>query len=184
MKDSMSKLIFFFLAITCGGSVTYAQQVDNYRQDTTTMYQRAKGFSYDPIRSKWRQEVKKQGELFVLRLFDKKDVLQEVISFADKDLLERKGPYIFYKNSIIKEEGQYDKGYKIGEWKRYHPNKQLSEILNYTWDKISGSRKLFYSDGKLALEEVYTRTGALETGKYYDEQGKTVDLAYVMKKLN
>ncbi|MEJ5993998.1 hypothetical protein WG904_06135 [Pedobacter sp. Du54] len=172
----------FFLLFGCG-SIAFAQQVDNYRQDTTTLYQRAKGFSNDPVRAKWRQEVRKEGDLFVLNLFDRKDVLQERISFADKNLLERKGPYVLYQNAIIKEEGHYDKGYKVGEWKRYYPSKKLSEIISYTWDKIS-SRKLFYKDGKLALDEVYSRSGNLESGKYYDEQGKPAGLDYVMKVLN
>lgn len=175
--------VLLFLALFCGGGIAFAQQVDNYRQDTTTLYQRAKGFSNDPMRSKWRQEVKKNGELFVLNLYDKKDVLQETISFADKNLLERKGTYTFYQNGIVKEEGNYDKGYKVGEWKRYYPSKQLLETINYTWDKISGQRKIFYKDGKLALDEYYDRNGNLESGKYFDEQGKAVEKDYV-KKIN
>jgi hypothetical protein len=177
----MNKGLIFFIAIFCCGSIACAQQVDNYKQDTTTLYQRAKGFINDPIRSKWRQEVKKEGELFVLNLYDKKDVLQERISFFDKDLLERKGPYMLYQNGTLKEEGNYDKGYKNGEWKRYYSNKQLSETLNYTWDKVSGSRKMFYKDGKLALDEIYTKGGTLESGKYFNEQGNAVDAPYVKK---
>ncbi len=176
----MNRALFFIIVFLGCGSLTFAQQADNYKQDTTTLYQRAKGFSTDPIRSKWRQEVKKVGDLFVLNLYDKKDVLQERISFADKDLLERKGSYIRYQNGAISEEGNYDKGYKVGEWKRYYPSKQLSETTNYAWDKMS-SRKLFYKDGKLALDEVYSRNGNLETGKYFDEQGKVVDKGYVIK---
>lgn len=167
----MNKALFFIFVFLGGGSLVFAQQVDNYKQDTTTLYQRAKGFSTDPIRSKWRQEVKKVGDLFVLSLYDKKDVLQERISFADKDLLERKGSYLLYQNDTIKEEGNYEKGYKVGEWKRYYANKQLSETTNYVWDKMS-SRKLYYKNGKLASDEVYSSGGKLETGKYFDEQGK------------
>lgn len=177
----MNKVIFF-LAFFGTGSFAFAQQADNYKQDTTTLYQRAKGFSNDPIRSKWRQEVKKEGDIFVLNLYDKKDVLQEKISFADKNLLERKGAYVRYQNGMIKEEGNYDKGYKVGEWKRYYTNKQLFEVSNYVWDKVDGSRKLFYKDGKLALDEVYNR-GHLERGTYLNEQGKAVDKEYVEKLL-
>ena len=180
----MNKRLIFFIAIFCCGSIAFAQQADNYKQDTTTLYQRAKGFVNDPIRSKWRQEVKKEGDLFVLNLYDKKDVLQERISFADKNLLERKGLYVLYQNGVVKEEGSFDKGYKYGEWKRYYANKQLSETMNYTWDKLSGSRKVFYKDGKLALDETYTKGGTLESGKYFDAQGNAVDSAYVKKALN
>ena len=182
--NTMNRALFFIIVFLSSGSLAFAQQADNYKQDTTTLYQRAKGFSTDPIRSKWRQEVKKEGDLFVLNLYDKKDVLQERISFADKNLLERRGAYIRYQNGTIKEEGNYDKGYKVGEWKRYYQSKQLSETTNYVWDKRYGFRKLFYKDGKLALEEVYSRNGALESGKYFDEKGNLVDSGYVKKVLN
>ncbi|MES2651231.1 MAG: hypothetical protein V4663_05795 [Bacteroidota bacterium] len=171
-----------FLVFFCSGGLAFAQQVDNYRQDTTTLYQRAKGFSTDPIRSKWRQEVKKEGNFFVLNLYDKKDVLQEKISFADKHLLERKGAYLLFQNGNVKEEGNYNKGYKVGEWKSYYVNKQLLEKKNYVWDKLHGSRKLFYKDGKLALDETYERDRLL-TGAYFDPQGKTISLAEVLKAL-
>ncbi|RYG21952.1 MAG: hypothetical protein EOO07_01280 [Chitinophagaceae bacterium] len=177
----MNRILLFFSLFIGIGSLAVAQQVDNYRQDTTTLYQRAKGFNNDPIRSKWRQDVKKEGGLFVLYLYDKKDSLRERISFADKNLLERMGPYVFYQNGTVREEGNYDKGYKNGEWKRYYASKQLSEVLNYTWDRVSGLRKMFYKDGKLALEEIYTKGGSLESGKYFDEQGNSVDSNYVKK---
>ncbi len=195
MKRIFYLLSFSFLTL----QISYAQQVDNYKQDTTTLYQRAKGFSQDPVRSKWRQEVKKEGDIIVLNLYNKKDVLQERISFADKDLLERKGPYVLFQNGNIKEEGNYEKGYKVGEWKYYHPNKQLSDKRNYIWDKLSGLNltywdngqlkasknhvnglmvgecKLFYKNGKLALNEVYDESGKLITGTYFDEEGKAID---------
>ena len=174
--------LLIFLVVLCSGNIAFAQQVDNYRQDTTTLYQRAKGFSTDPIRSKWRQEVKKEGDLFVLNLYDKKDVLQERISFADKQLLERKGGYVLFQNGNVKEEGNYDKGYKVGEWKSYYTNKQLLEKKNYAWDKLHGSRKIFYKDGKLALDENYERDKLL-TGAYFDQHGKAISLDDVLKAL-
>ena len=180
----MRRIFMLFIGIIGSVNLASAQQVDNYKQDTITLYQRVKGFSTDPMRSKWRQVLKKEGDLFVLNLYDKKDVLQERISFADKELLERKGAYAFFKKGTISEEGNYEKGYKMGEWKRYYSNKQLSEYLNYTWDRVTGPRKLFYKDGKLALDEVYNKGGKLETGKYFDEQGKAVDLDYVIKAIH
>ena len=201
MKTSFFLLLIIFLTL----EVSHAQQVDNYRQDTTTLYQRAKGFSSDPIRSKWRQQVKQEGGAWTLYLYDKKDVLQEKISFADKSLLERKGAYARYKDGNVKEEGRYEKGYKVGEWKRYYANKQVAEKMTYTWDKLNGPSlsywdngaikankhymnglkvgecKLFYKNGKLALNEVYDENGKVLTGAYFDQEGKAVDLAYVMK---
>lgn len=173
--------IFIFASLFWATSTVFAQQVDNYHQDTTTLYQRAKGFSQDPIRSKWRQEVKLEDSLYVLRLFDKKDVLQELISFVDKELLERKGKYERYKFGKLAEEGNYEKGYKVGEWRRYYSTEAILEKANFTWDKLSGSRKAYYANGKLALDELYANPGVLMEGKYYDESGRKVDLQYVEK---
>lgn len=184
----MNKVLIFFVALFCSINFVFAQQVDNYRQDTTIVYQREKGFFSDPIRSKWRQEVKKEDDIWVLRLYDKKNVLQELIPFADKNLEERKGAYTLYQNGNVKEEGNYDKGYKVGEWKYYYPNMQLFEKINYAWDKLYGASlsywdngqlkaskkyvngvkngewKFFHKDGKLASTEVYNESGKLEVG--------------------
>lgn len=199
------KKIFYLLLFSCLAIQSYAQQVDNYRQDTTTVYQRTKGIHSDPIRSKWRQEVKQEGDSWVLSLYNKKNVLQEKISFADKNLEERKGLYRLYQNGNVKEEGKYDKGYKVGVWKYYGFNQQAIEKVTYKWDKLDGpgfsywdngqvkaSRnyvngtktgewKMFYQDGKVALNEVYDEQGKLTSGTYFDEQGKVVNLAYVSK---
>ncbi|SFG55030.1 toxin-antitoxin system YwqK family antitoxin [Pedobacter insulae] len=194
-------LLFFLFNL----HIAYAQQVDNYRQDTTTLYQRTKGFYSDPMRSKWKQELKQEGDAWVLSLYNRKKVLQEKITFTDQNLEERRGPYAFYKNGHIKEEGNYDKGYKHGEWKYYDANAQLAEKVTYSWDKLHGASvtywdngqlkasknyvkgikvgecKFYYKDGKIALNEVYDENGSLVTGAYFDEHGKAVGAAYVNK---
>jgi len=158
-----------------------AQQVDNYRQDTTNVYQRTKGFYSDPIRSKWRQEVKQEGDVWVLSLYNKKNVLQEKITFADKNLEERRGPYQFYKDGNVKEEGSYDKGYKHGEWKSYYPNKQLFEKVRYSWDKLHGASVIYWDNGKLKAQgqyangkrvgewQMFLNDGKLERKENYDD---------------
>lgn len=203
MKKAFLLLTLIFVIL----QTSYAQQIDNYHQDTTTLYQRKKGFYSDPIRSKWKQEVKKEGDVYVLSLYDKKGLLQEKIPFADKNLEERKGAYVRYQDGKVKEEGYYEKGYKNGEWKLYDTNHQLLEKLSYKWDKLygqsmiywengqikaiknyvndvkAGEWKAFYKDGKLALNETYDDLGKLITSTYFDEGRKTVDVAYVMKAL-
>ena len=168
----MNKVLIFLIAVFCSGNIAFAQQVDNYRQDTTVVYQREKGFFSDPIRSKWRQEVKKEGDTWVLRLYNKKNVLQELIPFADKNLEERKGAYVLYQNGNVKEEGSYDKGYKVGEWKYYYPNRQLSEKINYAWDKLHGANLTYWDNGQLKASKNYMHGVKTGQWKFFDKDGK------------
>jgi hypothetical protein len=46
------------------------------QQDTTTVYANP-GYNKDPMRSKWIPKVEKQDGLWVLNLYNKKQVLQE-----------------------------------------------------------------------------------------------------------
>ncbi|RZK43873.1 MAG: hypothetical protein EOO90_01045 [Pedobacter sp.] len=202
----MKKSFLIWFIILLAWQEVSAQQVDNYRQDTLTVYRRERGFYSDPIRSKWRQEVKNEGDAWVLRLYNKKKVLQELITFSDKNLEVRKGAYKLFKDGQIQEEGTFDKGYKVGVWD-YYAGKHLSEKVNYAWDKKygvsisywdngevktkknyindvkTGEWKSFYKDGKLALHEIYDQNGKLEAGKYYNPEGKEVDASFVAKAL-
>ena len=63
------------LAIT---SACFAQQ------DTTLVYSSSM-YVKDPVRSQWRPVVKRNGELFAVAFYDKKDVMQEVINFEDQN---------------------------------------------------------------------------------------------------
>lgn len=193
----MKKVYFFWAVVSLGISSSYAQQVDNYKQDTTTVYARPKGFSNDPVRSRWRQELSTKDGLWVLKLYDKKDNLQEQVCFVDKQLLERSGPYHRYENGVVIEEGRYEKGYKVGEWKSYYVDKKLKEVANYKWDKLDGKYvsywhdgaikkdgryivdkrigawQLFYENGKPLANLIYDENGKRIEGSYFDEEGKS-----------
>ena len=174
-------------------SITKAQFV----QDTTLVYA-TPAFLKDPIRSKWNTKFIKNGKSWELQLFDKKQVLRERITFEDKALEVRKGPYAFYENENIIEEGEYDKGYKNGVWKRYYPNGKISKVQNYWfgkkvgqyhayWEngnlkvagKFSNDKKVglweyYYSNLKLALRETFAEEGKLLTHVYYDKEGNEI----------
>ncbi|MBB2146135.1 TonB family protein [Pedobacter sp. LMG 31464] len=188
----------FLIALVFVCSCVFAQQ------DTTTVYS-APGYSKDPLRSKWKKTIEQKDSLWVVNFYDKKDILQEKISFADKKLEIRKGPYDFYDNGNLKEEGNYERGYQNGTWKKYYPNKQLAENANYTWGNLHGIFKsywdnnqlkkegkyfrgkkigvwrLFYPDGKPALKERYTEQGELIDGVYFDKEGKSVNSISVIQ---
>lgn len=196
----MKRYILFIVSIFIS-SFAFAQPA---RQDTTTVYINL-GYNKDPMRSKWVSKVEQKGNLWELNLFDKKDVLREKISFEDKRLTVRQGPYAFYENNFVKEEGNYDKGYKHGKWRYYHPNQQLLESVNYAWDKFNGlyqaywdngelkkegaytrgnkigNWKMFYKNKRLALNEDYGEVGNLIDGIYFDEVGNSLKKKFIMQ---
>jgi len=194
----MKTSFFSFFLLLASSWSAMAQQVDNYHQDSTTIYQRTNGYYLDPVRSKWRKEIKQENENWTVSLYDKSDNLQETIPYSDKDLTERKGLYRSYADGKVTREGNYDKGYRIGEWKRYYPGGQLKENAMYDWGKLDGKMtrywengkeksvgryaenkktgmwRLYYPTGKIALQEVYINDGSLLSGTYFDEKGGAI----------
>lgn len=185
----MKKLTFLlFLAIT---SACFAQQ------DTTLVYSSSM-YTKDPVRAKWRPVVKRNGMLFQVTFYDKKDVVQEIINFEDKNLEVRKGPYASYGIEQQKDTGTYDKGYKHGEWLYYNqrgekvrlenfvygklegkyvsywPSQKVQEEGSYNANKKLGTWLLFYEDGKTAGEEGFDNEGKKIAGSYYDRSGSSV----------
>jgi len=175
------------------------------QQDTTLVYKNP-GYNKDPFRSGLKQKIEEKDGLTVLSLYGKKDILVEKISYEDKKLEVRKGPYALYENGNLVEEGDYNKGHKSGEWKYYYDNKQLFEKVNYLWGKLNGSYqsywdngsikkegfynqgkktgnwKMFYRDKKPALTEEYDENGKLVDGVYFDQDGKTVNNESIIQK--
>lgn len=182
------KLTLFLLFIS---SVTFAQ----YRQDTTTLYVNP-GYNKDPMRSKWNGKVEQKGEFWELSLKDKKGVLREKICFEDKKLEVRKGPYAFYENGIVKEEGNYDKGYKNGIWITYDEKGQIKEKINYWYEKLTGIYTSFWGNGKpkvignysnnhkVGFWEMYYSDAKLALRENFGEDGKLIDQIYFDKKGN
>jgi len=189
----MKKLtLILLLAIA---KIGFAQ---NAQQDTTLVYN-SPMYTKDPIRSKWRPVIKRVGEFYQVSFYDKKDVLKEVISFEDKDLTIRKGPYASYYGPSIGDTGFYDKGHKHGEWINYsivNGEKKIRRIENYYYGKLDGKFrqnwpdeqlqqegayengrkigewKFVYKDGKPAGKELYDAYGKKGTFEYFFNDGK------------
>lgn len=185
------KTLFLFISCLLIGTFAAAQQ------DTTLIYSNP-GYNKDPLRSKWRREVAHKDSLWVVSLYDKKDELKESISYGDEKLSERKGPYAFYEDGKLRETGDFDKGYRYGEWKIFFAGEQLHEKANYAWGTLHGTYRLywnnghlrkegrysrgkktgrwrmFHQNGKLALEETYADNGSLAEGTYFDAEGNSV----------
>lgn len=184
----MKKLtLILFLAIA---KIGFAQQ------DTTLIYN-SPMYTKDPVRSKWRPVVKHVGEFYQVSFYDRKDVLQEIINFEDKNLSIRKGTYLSYQKGKPKEKGSYDKGHKNGEWTTYNSDGEIlkktenfthgkldgkyveywngnKEEGNYLIGKKTGNWKFTYKEGNTAGEEVYDEAGKKVEGKYYDKEGKAI----------
>lgn len=186
------KTQLLFISFLLIGTLAFAQQ------DTTLIYANP-GYNKDPLRANWRKEVAHKDSLWVVSMYNKKDELKERISYGDERLEIRKGPYAFYENGKLKESGDFDKGYKYGEWKTFFPNEQVHEKTNYAWGNLHGSYRLywdnghlkkegrysrgkkvgnwrmFYKDGKPALKESYDDKGTLVDSAYFDMEGKSVN---------
>lgn len=189
----MKKLtLILLLAIT---KIGFAQ---NSQQDTTLIYS-SPMYTKDPVRSKWRPVIKHIGEFYQVSFFDRKDVLQEIISFEDRELTVRKGAYSSYQKGKLKEKGAYDKGHKNGEWIIYLSNgeqikktetfahgklygksveywdtNQIQKEGNYENDRKIGEWKLYYSDAKLAGKETYDVYGKKSQAEYFSKDGQVV----------
>ncbi len=187
----MKKLtLILLLAVT---KIGFAQQ------DTTLVYN-SPMYLKDSVRSKWRPVVKRFGELYQVSFYDKKDVLKETISFEDKNLTIRKGPYSSFYGINIGDTGSYDKGHKHGEWINYSTvnseKRYIRRTENYYYGKLDGKfkqnwpnlqvqqegtyengRKIgewnsFYKDGKLAGKEVYDAYGKKGITEYFFNDGR------------
>lgn len=193
----MKRKYFLFFAMLLWHAATNAQQ------DTTLVYSRP-GFEKDPVRSKFKKEILKKDDLWVVALTNKKGVLQESIAFADEQLSIRKGPYQLYKDGILSQKGNYDRGYEVGIWTSYFPDQQVREQFSYSWGKLngpykkfwdngqvkeeanyanglrSGDRILFYRDGKTALKEFYEADKKI-TGSYFDTEGKSTSSLMIVQ---
>lgn len=180
----MKNLVFFFM-IVLSSPVANAQFV----QDTTLVYA-TPAFLKDPLRSNWSTKYVKNGTSWQLQLSDKKGILREKITFEDKKLEVRKGPYAFYENGFVKEEGDYDKGHKNGVWERYGDKAILSEKLSYYYGKLMGDYQAFWPNGNLKLAGKYTNDKKVGLWEHYysdaklairerfDEHGKPIGRIY------
>lgn len=190
-----------FLVLIIVPALSFAQPA---RQDTTLVYARS-GYEKDPVRSQFRKVIEKKDSTWVVSLLDRKDVLQEEVSYADEKLEVRKGRYARYENGKLIEKGYYDRGYKMGSWNTYYPNGQVSSNEYYHWGKLYGayakhwengqlkekgeynngknirSRTMFYQDGHPALKEFYNENGKV-SGTYFDQQGDEVDYSTISEK--
>lgn len=185
------QLAFLSMFIVCS---VFAQQ------DTTTVFQSPRGYFVDPIRANFKKIVTHKDSLWEVSLYGKKNVLQECINFEDKNLTIRKGPYSLNENGQIKEQGFYNKGYKVGEWVSYYPSQQVKERVHYKWDLLDGEfisywpngqlkkqgaylaeRKIknwvmFYENSQLALKEDYDESGKLIHSAYFNIDGKQTEV--------
>lgn len=172
----MKTLVLIMLLFTASFAVA--------QQDTTTIFQWPRGYHVDPVRSQWDRKISEQNGLWVLTLHGKRNELREKISFEDKNLEVRKGPYAFYENGNVLDEGEYDKGYKVGEWNYYYANKQLAEKVVYSWGKLNGLFKSYWDNGQLKSEGIYVsekrvgiwrtfyKNGSLAIKENFNEQGE------------
>ena len=74
---------------------------------------------------------------------------------------------VFYLSEQLKEQGEFDKGLKTGEWKTWFENGEIREIFNYKKGALHGGYKKYNEKGEVTLEAEY-KNGLLngETKSY------------------
>ncbi len=81
----------------------------------------------------------------------------------------------YYKNEMLKAEGNYTDGAKTGLWNFYHPNGQLEQTGKYdTKGRLAGPWIWYYPSGNILREENYIKGMADGLMSEYDEEGKIV----------
>ena len=160
----------FFLLLFFNVTLALAQQ------DTTLIYARP-GYEKDSSRANLKRNVVKKDSSWVLTLTDKKGTVQELITFADERLEVRQGPYARYQNGNLKMEGNYNRGYEVGEWKSYYPNKKIEETLSYIWGRRQGQYRRYWDNGQLKQEGSYEHNHKVGEWKLFLKNGKIASLA-------
>ncbi|MFP8489491.1 toxin-antitoxin system YwqK family antitoxin [Gracilimonas sp. Q87] len=82
-------------------------------------------------------------------------------------------------NTQLKKEGEFEDGFKIGEWKTYYDNGQILSVGSYLDGMEEGVWKSFYRDGSIESEIMYkggTRDGTYK--KYHQNGVVNVDVRF------
>lgn len=105
------------------------------------------------------------------KVYDEDGNLSAKINYS-KGLLEGLSTY-YYTDGKVKEEVNYKQNYLAGKRKLYRHQGVVYIEENYLLGVKSAEQKGFFNDEKKAFLEFYSK-GLIETGIYYDEQGKTL----------
>ncbi|WP_111685073.1 toxin-antitoxin system YwqK family antitoxin [Winogradskyella tangerina] len=77
------------------------------------------------------------------------------------------GPYKdYYDSGELYIEGQYKDNKRVGEWKKFHKNGQLSKIYSYTDGKLNKEEISYTEDGKVSTKVIKQGEGFLRIGYY------------------
>ena len=69
-------------------------------------------------------------------------------------------------------EGQYDRGYRTGEWKLFHEDGSLESEGSYLEDERHGPWKTYFASGAVRSEGKYERGFKSGRWSFWDEEGK------------
>lgn len=76
----------------------------------------------------------------------------------------------YYDSGELMIEGQYINKKRVGEWKRYHKNGEISSLFSYNNGKLNKQSSYFYEDGTISHKTqkengIYIRRSYYESGK-------------------
>ncbi|MCR5861832.1 hypothetical protein LRS05_06625 [Flavobacterium sp. J372] len=176
MKSIIVTLLLFFISL-----VGRAQDI-NKMDAEGKRHGLWKGIYEDTKLPRYEGTFEHGKETGVFRFFEnsKKSPLAATREFSAKD----NSCYTIFYGEKEKKTGEGREVNKIrqGEWKFYHPDgKTIMSVENYKDGKIIGTRKVYFPDGKIAEETVYT--DGIKNGPYkkYTEKGLVLEEAVYVK---
>lgn len=78
----------------------------------------------------------------------------------------------YYPNGKLEEEGNFDTGYKDGEFKKFYQNGKLEYKGNYKKESKIGTWEYYYSNGNLESKEIFDEKSNLLKKETYFSDGK------------
>lgn len=177
-KNSMKFSVTLWVAMFLSGSFALAQETNKLDSDNRK-HGLWKGVYEESKRPRYEGTFDHGREVGTFRFFDDTKAGSVI---ATREFKPDGSVYtIFYnqKGSKVSEGKLVDRQFE-GEWKYYHENSPaLMTVEQYKNGKLTGERRVFYKNGKLA--EVATYSDGIKNGPYkkYAENEKSVVLEEV-----
>lgn len=176
MKNIAVILLLFFVSVA-----SIAQDI-NKTDAAGKRHGQWKGVYEDTKLPRYEGTFDHGKETGTFRFFEntKKSPLAATREFSAKD----NSCYTIFYGEKEKKTGEGREVNKIrqGEWKFFHPDgKTLMSVENYKDGKITGIRKVFFPDGKIAEETAYANGVKQGAYKKYTEKGLVLEEAVYVK---
>jgi len=81
---------------------------------------------------------------------------------------------LYHENGTLREQGTFENGKKVGEWKRFNDQSQMVAIANFVDGQKHGNWKIWDNQGVLRYDMSYENDSKVDIWYMYDETGNLV----------